>query len=36
MDAFEPSPSTLLTPAPLEAVPRLAAGRLPLMAFVDP
>jgi pilus assembly protein CpaE len=36
MDALEPSPSTLLTPAPLEAVPRLAAGRLPLMAFVDP
>lgn len=35
MDALEPSPSTLLSPTPLAAAPKLAAGRLPLIAFVD-
>src|SRR6266566_489028 len=35
MDAFESLPNTLLTPAAIETAPKLAAGRLPLIAFVD-
>src|SRR5947209_18454479 len=35
MDAFESLPNTLLTPAPIETAPKLAAGRIPLIAFVD-
>jgi pilus assembly protein CpaE len=35
VDSLEPQASPLLIPAPIEAAPKLAAGRLPLMAFVD-
>jgi len=35
MDAFEYSSNALLIPTPIENAPKLPAGRLPLMAFVD-
>jgi pilus assembly protein CpaE len=35
MDALDQSTSTLLTPAAIENTPKLAAGRLPFIAFVD-
>jgi pilus assembly protein CpaE len=35
VDTVEPQASALLIPAPIEAAPKQAAGRLPLIAFVD-
>jgi pilus assembly protein CpaE len=35
MDAFEPSSRELLSPTPIENAPKMPAGRLPVMAFVD-
>jgi pilus assembly protein CpaE len=35
VDAIDPQPGSLLIPTPIEAAPKQAAGRLPLIAFVD-
>src|SRR6201997_4032867 len=35
MDTYMTEPLKLLTAQPLEAIPKMPAGRLPLMAFVD-